>query len=168
MPKSLKEQHKFALFKGRFPRIVRSGIFFVNFHNAPYKKSYCIHVGNPEATSKALSHVIKGHVFNFLDDLTGGLVPFLSSYFFRSPASFTLAPTCETINRINRSRNYQGDEGLKLFLLHFFYMHVYGKLENVMAFLKTCILWRKGLFKFYCYTNFIQIRHDCLYVLRAE
>ena len=46
-------------------------------------------------------------------------------------------------------------------------MHVYEKLENVMAFLKTCIL-KEGLFKFYRYTNFIQIRHDCLYVLRAE
>ena len=55
----------------------------------------------------------KGHVFDFLDDLTGGLVLFwVSSYFFPSPASFTLAPTYETINRINRSTNYQGDVGL--------------------------------------------------------
>lgn len=29
--------------------------FFLNFHYAPYKKSYCIDVGNPEATRKALS-----------------------------------------------------------------------------------------------------------------
>ena len=29
--------------------------FFFNFHYAPYKKSYCIDVGNPEATRKALS-----------------------------------------------------------------------------------------------------------------
>ena len=40
----------------------------------------------------------QGHVFNFLEDLTGGLVPF-----FRAPANFTLAPTYETINRINRT-----------------------------------------------------------------
>lgn len=54
--------------------------------------------------------------------------------------------------------------------MHLFYMHEYEKLENVMAFLKTCILWKKGLnFKFKTrYTSFIQIRHDCLYVLRAE
>ena len=29
-------------------------LFLLNFHYVPYKKSYCIHVGNPEATSKAL------------------------------------------------------------------------------------------------------------------
>ena len=29
-------------------------VFFLNFHYAPYKKSYCIDVGNPEATRKAL------------------------------------------------------------------------------------------------------------------
>ena len=40
----------------------------------------------------------QGHVFNFLEDLTGGLVPF-----FRAPANFTLAPTYETINRIYRT-----------------------------------------------------------------
>ena len=45
-----------GLFKGRFPRIVRSNIF-VNFHYAPYKKSYFIYVGNPEAVRKALSEV---------------------------------------------------------------------------------------------------------------
>ena len=28
--------------------------FFCNFHYAPYKKSYCIDVGNPEASRKAL------------------------------------------------------------------------------------------------------------------
>ena len=54
MRKRLKEQNEFALFKGRFPRIVRS-IIFVNFHYAPYKKSYFIYVGNPGATRKALS-----------------------------------------------------------------------------------------------------------------
>lgn len=48
--------------------------------------------------------------------------------------------------------------------MRLFYMHVYEKLESVMAFLNTCILWRKGLnFKFQIhYTNFIEIRHDCL------
>ena len=93
---------------------------------------------------------------------------FLSSYFFRAPASFTLAPTYETITRINQSRNYQlGVVGLVLIsstFMRLFYMHVYEKLESVMAFLSTCILWREGLnFKFQIhYTNFIEIRHDCL------
>ena len=45
------EKHKFAPF---FLGWYGPAFFFCNFHYAPYKKSYCIDVGNPEATRKAL------------------------------------------------------------------------------------------------------------------